>query len=99
MNPAKSTGFDAPFLDDEEKQLIEQAEQNALSSDLSVEEANAKWKAAIEATSRRRPVTIRLQARDIDRIKRIASRKGMPYQTLISSVIHRYATGELKSAD
>ncbi|MFT5036948.1 MAG: putative DNA binding CopG/RHH family protein [Candidatus Azotimanducaceae bacterium] len=28
---------------------------------------------------------------DIRRIKRIAVRKGIPYQTLVSSVLHEYA--------
>ena len=92
----KNTGFDAPFLDDEEKQLIEQAEQSTQSNDISQDQALQKWSKAAVKTSKRKPMTIRVQERDVMRIKRIASRQGIPYQTLISSVIHRIASGELE---
>ena len=92
----KNTGFDAPFLDKEEKRLVEQAGQGAQSSDLSPDEALQKWSKAADKTSKRKPMTIRVQERDVMRIKRIASRQGIPYQTLISSVIHRIASGELE---
>lgn len=92
----KNTGFDAPFLDDEEKQLIEQAEQSTQSNDISQDQALQKWSEAAVKTSKRKPMTIRVQERDVMRIKRIASRQGIPYQTLISSVIHRIASGELE---
>ena len=93
----KNTGFDAPFLDEEEKRLVKQAEQGAQSSDLSQDEAQLKWSKAADKTSKRKPMTIRVQERDVMRIKRIASRQGIPYQTLISSVIHRIASGELET--
>jgi len=93
----KNTGFDAPFLDKEEKQLIEQAEKGNQTSDLSQNQAAKKWSKAADKTSKRKPMTIRVQERDVMRIKRIASRQGIPYQTLISSVIHRIASGEIES--
>ena len=92
----KNTGFDAPFLDDEEKKLIEQAEQGTQSTELAQNGTLQKWSKAADKTSKRKPMTIRVQERDVMRIKRIASRHGIPYQTLISSVIHRIASGELE---
>ena len=38
-------------------------------------------------------ITIRMQLDDLDGIKKMAKAAGMPYQTLINSVIHRYVTG------
>jgi len=38
---------------------------------------------------------IRLTESDLLAIKQRAAREGVPYQTLIASVIHRYVTGEL----
>ena len=42
-------------------------------------------------------INIRLTQFDLTQIKKMASRDGLPYQTLISSVLHKYAAGYLKS--
>lgn len=41
------------------------------------------------------PVSLRLDGGDLADIRTEAERLGLPYQTLISSVLHRYVTGEL----
>ena len=46
-------------------------------------------------TGNKIPVGLRLPKRDVERAKSLALQKGMPYQTLISSVIHQYLDGEL----
>ncbi len=91
----KQTGFDATFFDNDEKTIIEQAEKGMQQADLSTEDASQKWAGAVRKTMKRKSMTIRVQERDIMKIKRLASQQGIPYQTLISSVIHRIATGEL----
>lgn len=40
-------------------------------------------------------VNIRMSAEDIRALKRLADREGIGYQTLMSSVIHKYVTGTL----
>jgi predicted DNA binding CopG/RHH family protein len=99
MNKSKHIGFDAPFLDDEERALIEAAERGELKAETDLPARIGEWQAAARATSKKRPVTVRLQERDIQRIKAMAHRKGVPYQTLVSSVIHQYVTGGLTEAD
>jgi len=47
-------------------------------------------------TLKRKPVTFRAYTRDIQKLKAMALRQGIPYQTLLTSVVHRYVTGELK---
>jgi len=47
------------------------------------------------AKAGRRPLSIRLDSADIAALKRIANRDGLPYQTLLGSIIHRYVTGNL----
>ena len=42
-----------------------------------------------------RRINIRLSERDLRRIKEAALREGIPYQTLISSVLHKYGAGML----
>ena len=99
MKKAKHTGFDAPFLDDEERAVIEAAERGELQAAPDRQAEIARWQAAAAGTSKKNAVTVRLQERDIQRIKAIAHRKGVPYQTLVSSVIHQYATGELRETE
>ncbi|HDP81074.1 MAG TPA: antitoxin [Spirochaetes bacterium] len=41
-------------------------------------------------------INIRLSQRDLDSIQRKAITEGIPYQTLISSLIHKYVNGRLE---
>ena len=40
-------------------------------------------------------INIRMSSKDLDQIRVIAAQEGIPYQTLISSIIHKYASGYL----
>lgn len=56
----------------------------------------AKFKAAARATAiKDRRVNIRLSSGDLADIQVKALEQGMPYQTLIASVLHKYVTGRL----
>ena len=56
----------------------------------------AKFKAAARATAiKDRRVNIRLSAGDLSDIQVKALEEGVPYQTLIASVLHKYVTGRL----
>lgn len=60
----------------------------------------AKFKAAARATAiKDRRVNIRLSAGDLQDIQVRALEEGMPYQTLIASVLHKYVTGRLAERD
>ena len=55
-----------------------------------------KFKAAARATAiKDRRVNIRLSSIDLSDIQVKALEEGMPYQTLIASVLHKYVTGRL----
>lgn len=41
-------------------------------------------------------INIRVPENDLESIKLMAVRQGLPYQTLIGSLIHKYTTGALK---
>ena len=45
-----------------------------------------------------RRINIRLVEKDLEKIQIHALREGIPYQTLISSVLHKYATGQIVKA-
>ena len=52
----------------------------------------------IERLSKRKAINIRLLESDIERVKAMALNEGIPYQTYLSSIIHKVVTGQLKSA-
>ena len=50
-----------------------------------------------KATFRKdRRLNIRLSSKDLEAIQKRALAEGLPYQTLISSLLHKYASGRLK---
>jgi predicted DNA binding CopG/RHH family protein len=51
--------------------------------------------AIIDAANKTRNINIRISAYDIEKVKQKSAEEGIPYQTLISSVIHKYITGKL----
>jgi hypothetical protein len=43
-------------------------------------------------------INIRISSRDLTSIQKKAAKVGIPYQTLISSTLHKFITGKLKEA-
>ena len=41
-------------------------------------------------------VNIRMTTRDVEKAQAIALREGIPYATLLTSILHQYFTGQLK---
>ena len=53
-------------------------------------------RSAAEKTFRKdRRINVRLSERDMVGIQRVAAAKGVPYQSLISGIIHQYIEGDL----
>ncbi len=90
------------FFDAEEQDLIESFEAALESGALRPSapeqraKASAEWQALVVKASTRKAITLRLQERDIERLKTIARQRGLPYQTLVSSVLHQFAEGTLR---
>lgn len=59
-------------------------------------EQAAQYRAYARATFRKdRRVNIRISEKDLLDLQKRAVREGIPYQTLISSVLHKYVSGVL----
>ena len=41
-------------------------------------------------------VNIRISSKDLEALRKRAVEEGIPYQTLIASILHKYASGRLK---
>src|SRR6266508_259766 len=50
---------------------------------------------AAATLSKDKRINIRLSSRDLEDLQMRAAEEGMPYQTLIASVLHKYASGRL----
>ena len=80
-----------PF-DEEERELIESTENDGQWRTVSDFEEQKKETIQIaKETNRKKPITVRLSQADIDALKMIAANEGLPYQTLISSVLLKYS--------
>jgi len=49
----------------------------------------------INSANKTKNINIRISAHDIEKVKQRSAEEGIPYQTLISSIIHKYITGKL----
>ena len=82
---------------DEEKEILEALENDLLPLTApSEEEIKAIKEAAKNTFKKNRRITIRLYEHDFTAIQKKAMEMGIPYQTLISGVIHRYVEGDIK---
>ncbi len=57
------------------------------------EEKKTARKSAVKTLQKDARINIRLSSNDLSSIKQIAAYEGLPYQTLISSILHKYAAG------
>lgn len=84
-----------PKIDDYELEVLSAFEKGQLKS-VATKAELAKFKAAARATAiKDRRVNIRLSSGDLNDIQVKALEEGVPYQTLIASVLHKYVTGRL----
>ena len=82
-------------IDREETELLDLFDKGQLKSLASKSEL-ARFKAAARATAiKDRRVNIRLSSGDLSDIQTKALEEGIPYQTLIASVLHKYVSGRL----
>ncbi len=78
-------------LDSFEQSIEDNAEQFIPLSDTEKNEVET----IINAANKTKNINIRISAYDIEKVKQLSTEEGIPYQTLISSVIHKYITGKL----
>jgi predicted DNA binding CopG/RHH family protein len=80
----------------EDKEIIEAYEKGTSKSIPNVKKEIARYREyAKSALRKNKRINIRLSEIDIVHIQRKAVENGLPYQTLISSILHKYADGNL----
>lgn len=84
-------------LDKEEKALLEAYERGEMKSVLQLKRELRRYGTyAKTALTKNKRINIRLTERDLIGLQMKALKEGLPYQTLISSILHKYVSGGLK---
>jgi predicted DNA binding CopG/RHH family protein len=85
----------ALVLDQYESEILEAFENGKLKPVKSATDFRA---IAHNTMRKNRKINIRISENDLTALQRRAAREGIPYQTLVGSVLHKYVSGFLKEA-
>lgn len=81
------------ILDDYEREILDAYE----SGKLVPSESETDFQTIAKNTLKKnRKINIRISENDLSALQRKAAREGIPYQTLIGSILHKYASGYIK---
>ena len=82
------------YLDDEEQQLIESLENDEWvpvpDRETTISEAQVLARATLKKDRR---MNVRISERDLKGLKARAAEEGIPYQTLVTMILHKYVAG------
>ena len=83
-------------LDEEDKELLESVEKGEWQSISDFESEAEQYQAYAKATFRKdKRINIRISQRDLIKLQQRALAEGLPYQTMIASILHKYVSGRL----
>lgn len=83
-------------LNREERELKAAVERGEWKSVASVKSESQRYQRYAQATFKKdRRVNIRISGKDLEALQKRAIEEGVPYQTLISSLLHKYVSGRL----
>ena len=94
MNKINKKAFEP--IDEEERDLMESIDKDEWRSVENIEREKEEAIAAARNTLKKdKRINLRLSQKDYHQIQVKAIEEGIPYQTLISSIIHKYLNGSL----
>jgi predicted DNA binding CopG/RHH family protein len=83
------------FLDNDEMELAKSLETEEWVSDLTKKEKKQFEEYARNSLMKQKRINIRMSERDLKKIQAKAIEEGIPYQSLISMLIHKYNEGKV----
>lgn len=82
-----------------EKEILDSVERGEWRSVRGVKRERTRYARSARATLHKdRRLNIRISSKDLEMIQKRALEEGLPYQTLIASLLHKYASGRLREA-
>ena len=86
-------------LEADEKELLDSVDRGEWRSTRAPTRGLSRYSRAAKATFKKdRRLNIRISTKDLEAIQKRALEEGLPYQTLIASLLHKYASGRLREA-
>ena len=82
------------YIDKEEMELAKSLETEEWVSDLTKKEKKQYEEYARNSLTKQKRINIRMTERDLKKIQAKAIEEGLPYQSLISMLIHKYNEGK-----
>lgn len=82
-------------LSKEEKEILNAFEMGEFKSVLTPQRKKYLQAVAEETFKKDKRINIRISSRDLESLQRRALEEGIPYQTLVASVLHKYVSGGL----
>jgi len=83
-------------LDKEEKDILESFEKGEWESIEDFKERKSRYsKYARNTILKNKRINIRISERDLANLKAKSLEEGIPYQTLITSILHKFISGKL----
>jgi len=83
------------YSDSDEMELVKSLENEEWVSDLTRKEKKQYEEYARNSLNKQKRINIRMTVRDLKKIQAKAVEEGLPYQSLISMLIHKYNEGKL----
>lgn len=83
------------YVDKDERELAESLEKGEWISDLDKKEKKKYEAYARYSLNKQRRINIRMTERDLKKIRAKAIEEGIPYQSLISMLIHKFNEGKI----
>lgn len=83
-------------LTQEEKEIETAIEKDLLVNELSPKKKKETEEMAKEVIQKTKNINVRLTSKDLIQLKSKALEKGLPYQTIVSTLVHQYNQGKVK---
>lgn len=85
----------SPQFDKEERELLDAYEAGEFRSDMSSSRKKFLEEAAATTFQQEKEIHVSISKRDFHALQRKALEAGIPYQTLVISILHKFASGSL----
>ena len=87
-------------LEKDERALLKSVEAGEWRSVPGRDDEVARYREYAAATFKKdRRINIRISTKDLNALQKRALREGIPYQTLVASVLHKYVTGQFTETE
>jgi len=82
-------------LSNYEKEILQDFDDGVLQPIPNMESENKRYASYAKATLKKRSISLRISELELNKLKARAAEAGLPYQTLISTLIHQFTNRKI----